>query len=75
MLVIGGLTMLKLEVMLVIGDDISPFFSVKVPQIVKVLRAGSADGLSYIAFILELLAATFTCTYNNAKGFRFRYCI
>lgn len=46
--------------------------TVKVPQILKVLQAGSAKGLSYVATILELLATTFTCTYNYSKGFSFR---
>lgn len=44
---------------------------VKVPQIMKVVRSGSAAGLSYVAIILELLGLTFTCTYNLAKGFTF----
>lgn len=44
----------------------------KVPQIVKVVQAGSAEGLSYAATLMELLAVTFTSTYNLAKGFTFR---
>ncbi len=46
--------------------------TVKVPQIVKCLRAQSVENLSYLAFFLELAAVTFTCTYNAAKGFPFR---
>lgn len=47
--------------------------AVKLPQILKIARAGSAQGLSYMATIFEMLAVTFTCTYNYAKGFPFRY--
>ena len=43
------------------------------PQILKIVRASSAEGLSYVAIILELLAVSFTCTYNYGKGFNFRY--
>lgn len=46
---------------------------VKVPQILKILHAHSVENLSYLAFLLELAAVTFTCTYNYAKGFPFRY--
>ncbi len=46
--------------------------AVKVPQIYKIVKAGSVEGLSYVAMFLELLAVTFTCTYNLAKGFNFR---
>lgn len=46
---------------------------VKVPQILKILHARSVENLSYLAFLLELAAVTFTCTYNYAKGFPFRY--
>ena len=49
--------------------------TVKVPQIVKIVQAGSAKGLSYVATILELWAVPFTCTYNHAKGFTFRYSV
>ena len=45
---------------------------VKVPQIIKMIRAGSAEGLSMLAVILELAALTFTGAYNFAKQFPFR---
>ena len=48
-------------------------FLVKLPQILKIIQARSVKGLSYLAFILELGAVTFTCTYNYDKGFPFRY--
>jgi len=44
---------------------------VKVPQILKILRASSVENLSYLTFFLELAAVTFTCTYSYAKGFPF----
>ena len=47
--------------------------SVKVPQILKCVRAGSVENLSYLATFLELAAATFTCAYNHHKGFAFRW--
>ena len=46
--------------------------TVKVPQILKIFHAHSVENLSYLSFILELFAVTFTCTYNFAKGFPFR---
>jgi hypothetical protein len=44
-----------------------------VPQILKIYHAHSVENLSYLSFLLELAAVTFTCTYNYAKGFPFRY--
>ena len=44
----------------------------KVPQLVKCLRAQSVENLSYVATLLELAAVTFACSYNLAKGFPFR---
>ncbi|XP_064394212.1 mannose-P-dolichol utilization defect 1 protein homolog [Halichondria panicea] len=44
---------------------------VKVPQIMKIVAAGSAEGLSYLSIFSELGAVTFTCTYNLGKGFPF----
>lgn len=43
------------------------------PQIVKIVRAGSVQGISMLATFLELAAVTFTGSYNFAKGFPFRY--
>lgn len=48
------------------------FFVVKVPQIIKILQSYSAEGLSYLASVLELAAATFAASYNYSKGFSFR---
>ena len=38
----------------------------------KLVTAGSAEGLSYLSIFSELGAVTFTCTYNLGKGFPFR---
>ena len=38
----------------------------------KLVAAGSAEGLSYVSIFSELGAVTFTCTYNLGKGFPFR---
>lgn len=46
---------------------------VKVPQIIKILSAGSVQNLSYPATLMELAAVTCTCAYNYGKGFPFRY--
>ena len=48
------------------------FCAVKVPQIVKCIKAHSVENLSYMATLLELAAATFGCAYNYNKGFAFR---
>jgi mannose-P-dolichol utilization defect protein 1 len=47
------------------------YLPVKVPQILKCVKAGSVENLSYLATFLELAAATFTCAYNHHKGFAF----
>ncbi|XP_053319157.1 mannose-P-dolichol utilization defect 1 protein [Spea bombifrons] len=44
---------------------------VKVPQIVKILRSGSAEGLSFHSVLLELLALTGTMVYSVTRGFTF----
>lgn len=46
---------------------------VKVPQILKVVKAGNTEGLSIMSFYSELLAYTITYCYNLEKGFPFRY--
>ena len=46
---------------------------VKLPQIIKMINARSAENISYLATIQELAAITFTITYNFAKSFPFRY--
>ncbi|XP_075438274.1 mannose-P-dolichol utilization defect 1 protein-like [Ascaphus truei] len=45
---------------------------VKVPQIVKIVRSGSAEGLSFKSVMLELLAITGTMVYSVTRGFPFR---
>lgn len=44
---------------------------VKVPQIVKILNAKSADGISVISVLLDLMAITFHISYSYVKGFPF----
>ncbi|KAM9312904.1 mannose-P-dolichol utilization defect 1 protein [Gastrophryne carolinensis] len=44
---------------------------VKVPQIVKILRSGTAEGLSFQAIFLELLAMTGTMVYSMTNSFPF----
>ena len=46
--------------------------SVKLPQIIKIVRASSVENLSYLAIIQELAAVTFTGAYSFAKSFPFR---
>ena len=46
---------------------------VKIPQIMKILNAGSVKSLSYMSLLSELGAVTFTATYNIGKGFPFRF--
>jgi mannose-P-dolichol utilization defect protein 1 len=45
---------------------------VKVPQIIKVVRAKSTVGLNILSFYAELLAFTLNLAYNLEKGFPFR---
>lgn len=44
---------------------------VKVPQIVKILNAKSADGISIYSVLLDLLAITFHISYSFVSGFPF----
>ncbi|OCT59635.1 hypothetical protein XELAEV_18001057mg [Xenopus laevis] len=44
---------------------------VKLPQIVKLVRAGSAEGLSFKSILLEMLALTGTMVYSITHGFPF----
>ncbi|KAM4676836.1 mannose-P-dolichol utilization defect 1 protein [Discoglossus pictus] len=44
---------------------------VKVPQIVKILKAGTAEGLSFQSVLLELLAITGTMVYSITREFPF----
>ena len=52
---------------------ILPVSAVKAPQIAKIISSRSTENLSYLAFLLELLGATFNASYNYAKQFPFRY--
>lgn len=44
---------------------------VKVPQIIKILNAKSAEGISIISVLLDLMAITFHISYSYVKGFPF----
>lgn len=44
---------------------------IKFPQILKVLRASSVEGLSLVGFVTELATQTVTFSYNSARGFPF----
>ncbi|KAG9462579.1 hypothetical protein GDO78_013829, partial [Eleutherodactylus coqui] len=45
--------------------------TVKVPQIVKLVRSGTAEGLSFQSVLLELLALSGTMVYSITHGFPF----
>lgn len=47
--------------------------SVKVPQILKILYASSASGLSFVSSSMELLGITGSLVYGFAMGFPFRF--
>lgn len=47
-------------------------FTVKLPQILKLMGAKSAEGLSFHTVLLELLAITGTMAYSIANKFPFR---
>lgn len=42
-----------------------------VPQIVKLVKHQSAEGLSFTSYVVELLCYTITVSYNLAKGYAF----
>lgn len=44
---------------------------VKFPQIIKIYKSGSAEGISFLATLLELLAVTANGAYSFSKGFPF----
>jgi mannose-P-dolichol utilization defect protein 1 len=44
---------------------------VKVPQIVKLVRSGSAEGLSFTSYLLETASFVITLAYNIRNGFPF----
>jgi len=47
--------------------------SVKVPQILKIVNASSAAGLSFASSSMELMAITGSLAYGFAMGFPFRF--
>ena len=47
-------------------------FSVKVPQIMKILRAGKGDGISILAVTGELCAVSFSMAYSYVNQHPFR---
>ena len=44
---------------------------VKVPQILKLLTSGSAEGVSFTSYLLETASFLITLSYNVRKGFAF----
>lgn len=44
---------------------------VKLPQVVKIMFGGSAEGISFLSVFLELLAITLSGVYSYASGFPF----
>lgn len=44
---------------------------VKVPQIVKILKSKSTEGISIVSVLLDLMAITFHMSYSFVKGFPF----
>jgi uncharacterized protein with PQ loop repeat len=48
------------------------FFAVKVPQIAKILKNKTAEGISLLSVALDLFAITSNMAYNVIKGFPFR---
>jgi len=48
-------------------------FPVKVPQILKIVYASSAAGLSFASSTMELMAITSFLAYGFAMGFPFRF--
>lgn len=47
--------------------------TVKVPQILKIVRSGTAEGLSFQSVLLELLALSGTMVYSVTHSFPFRW--
>jgi len=44
---------------------------VKLPQVLKIMLGGSADGISFLSVLLELLAISFSGVYSYSSGFPF----
>ncbi|XP_020614751.1 mannose-P-dolichol utilization defect 1 protein-like isoform X1 [Orbicella faveolata] len=63
---------LKIALSKLLGYFIVALASIaKLPQIIKVLRASSVEGLSLLSFITELTTMTGTFSYSSARGFPF----
>lgn len=45
---------------------------VKLPQIIKLIRAKSGAGISMVSVYLELMAVVSSCAYGYASNFPFR---
>ena len=44
---------------------------VKVPQVLKIMGSGSAEGISFMSILLELIAITFSGVYGFSNNFPF----
>ena len=44
---------------------------VKVPQVLKIMASGSAEGISFMSILLELIAITFSGVYGFSNNFPF----
>ena len=44
---------------------------VKVPQVLKIMASGSAEGISFMSVLLELIAITFSGVYGYSNNFPF----
>lgn len=65
-------TCLKLLLAKVLGIAIiAGAFGVKFPQILKIVRARSVEGLAVMSTVLELVGYLFTLSYNYRNGFPF----
>lgn len=65
-------TCLKLAVSKAVGIAIIAASTiVKVPQILKLINSGSAEGVSFLSYLLETTAYIITLAYNFRSGFPF----
>jgi len=63
---------IKLAISKVLGISIIAISSiVKVPQILKIISAGSASGISILSYLLETFAYLISLAYNVRQGFPF----
>ena len=52
--------------------EITHLLSVKVPQILKVCKAKSGEGISFASVLFELIAISANASYSFSMGFPFR---